>query len=441
MTAEQSASVSFATLDEWLAWQESLHSKDIKLGLERCRRVKERMALGPLAPTVVTVAGTNGKGSSVAMLASIWRAAGYRIGTYTSPHIHRYNERIRLHGRPVSDEAICTAFAQVEQARDDIALTYFEFGTLAAFSIFCQQELDIVILEVGLGGRLDAVNIVEPDIALIAAIGIDHVEYLGHTREAIGHEKAGIMRAAKPAVCSDPNVPDSVLRVARDLPTHLDVLGVSFRYVDEGSTWVWWSGETTLTDLPKPSLAGEYQLRNASGVVKVIDLLKERLPVSRAEIASGLVSVKLPGRFQRIRGSIELVLDVAHNPQAVNQLVLSLSALPPARRTHVLLGMLKDKDHTEIFRLLNSIADSYHLATLTDGRGATSETLHAALKTSASKSFPASTYDSVLAAYEGVMSQAEQGDRIVALGSFLVVSDVLARVESPAKAQDNETSS
>jgi len=424
-TSNSLPNVRLDSLDAWLSWQESQHVVDVELGLERCRWVADRMDMKRLAPIVVTVAGTNGKGSSVAMLESILRQAGYRVGTYTSPHLCVYNERIRIDGTPVSDQEICAAFAQVEFARAGTPLTYFEFGTLAALSLFSEAMLDIVILEVGLGGRLDAVNIIDADVALIATIGIDHTEFLGDTRELIALEKAGIMRKGKPAVCSDIDVASSIKRFAHELPTQLEILGNSYRYSDDGEYWSWWSGDTRRVELPKPSLIGDYQLGNAAGVLMVLEVLKDRMPVTDVEVARGLRHIDLPGRFQRVSGEVETILDVGHNAQAVDAFVRTLINLEP-RRTHVLLGMLDMKDHQSVIRLLAPIAHTWHLTSVISRKGASSDDLYDALKLVVGRSAVACTYDSVASGYRSIAATASPGDRIVALGSFLVVSEVLA---------------
>ncbi len=418
----------FTTLNEWLRWQESLHITDIELGLERCRVVADAMGLKAPAKTVVTVAGTNGKGSSVAMLDSIWRAAGYSVAKYTSPHLLRYNERIRVNGCEATDAAICAAFQRIELARGETPLTYFEFGTLAALTLFIEAEPDVVILEVGLGGRLDAVNIVDADVALIATIGIDHVEFLGADRESIALEKAGIMRAGKPAVCSDVDMPSSLSERAAELGVPLEVLGTTYRFSDDGSSWSWWCGNTAYAELPKPNLAGTYQLSNAAGVVRVVDLLSERLPVPAAALKRGLLDVELPGRFQRLPGSIETIVDVAHNAQAVTAFVSALRQQPAAPRTHVILGMLRVKDRESVIEALAPVADTWHLATVVARRGATSAELLESFRRVLGNGLKAETYDSVASAYRAVSAAAAPDDRIVALGSFLVVAEVVKSV-------------
>ncbi len=419
------------TLREWLAWQETLHAKDIELGLERCRAVAQRMHLLPLPCAVVTVGGTNGKGSTVAMLERVYREAGYRVAAYTSPHLLRYNERIKVMNQSASDAQICAAFAAVEAARGDIPLTVFEFGTLAALQIFRDAQLDLAILEVGMGGRLDAVNIVDADVAVIATLDIDHVEWLGHTREAIAREKAGIFRAARPAVCSDPAVPQSLLECARETSAELALLGHDFHFADRGARWSWWSVGARFDDLPKPSLSGSYQLRNASGVLKVVQCLQTRFPVNETVIARALASTELPGRFQRIPGEVELVLDVAHNAQAIENFVATLAALPAVTRTHVVLGMLTTKDHASVMQALAKVVTDWHLATVTSRHGATSAALLEAWRKFKLRA-AVQCYASVSEAYQGAWRAARPGERILVVGSFITVGEVLAAREAHA---------
>lgn len=425
--AETMIAPSTRTLAEWLAWQETLHTRDIELGLERCRAVARRMDLLPPPYPVVTVAGTNGKGSTVAMLERIFRAGGYRVAAYTSPHLLRYNERIRVMNEPASDACICAAFAAVEHARlaTGVPLTVFEFGTLAALEIFRDAQLDVAILEVGMGGRLDAVNIVDADVAVIATLDIDHVEFLGRTREAIAREKAGIMRAGRPAVCSDPQVPQSLQDVAREIGVPLDLLGVSYHFVDNGEDWSWWSGDEMYEHLPKPSLHGGYQLRNAAGVLQAVGRLAHRLPVTRAAIAEALSTTVLPGRFQRIAGPVEWVLDVAHNAQAIESFVTTLKALPVARTTHVVLGMLATKDHASVMQSLSRVVDHWYLGTVHARQGATAADLFATWRTLARRG-RADIYDSVRDAKLGAERAAVAGDRILVVGSFITVGEVLS---------------
>jgi len=411
-------------LADWLAWQAVLHPVEIDLGLERCSQVAERLKLLQPRYTVITVAGTNGKGSSVAMLDTAYRLAGYRVGTYTSPHLVHYNERIRLAGEPVADEVICRAFTQVEAARGEIPLTFFEFGTLAALVIFAEAAPEIAILEVGMGGRLDAVNMLDADVAVIATLDIDHVEWLGGTREIIAREKAGILRSGRPAVCSDPAVPASLLAYADEQAVPLALLGVDYHFSEQGERWSWWSGAVSLPDLPRPALSGSYQLRNAAGVLKVIDLLQSRHPVTGEQLADALARVRLQGRFQRFSGPVELILDVAHNAQAVGAFAANLAALPTVSRTHVVLGMLRTKDRVGVMRTLDPLVDRWHLATVDAARGASAAELHATWQ-SLPRRRPATCYESIAQAWRAACTEAAVGERILVIGSFLTVGDVL----------------
>jgi len=416
----------FRTLPEWLAWQESLHVREIDLGLERCRAVAERMKV--LAPryTTISVAGTNGKGSCVAMLDAMLSAANYRVGRYTSPHLIRYSERIRVAGEIAGDEVICEAFDRVDRARGEVSLTYFEFGTLAALDIFKRSAIDVAVLEVGMGGRLDAVNLIDADVALLATIDIDHVDWLGPDRESIGREKAGIFRHSRPAICSDPQPPRSVLQTAEQLGTPLAVLGREFDYEVGRDGWRWWGRSHRYDGLPPPHLHGAFQFQNAAGVLAVLEQLAHRCPVPRGAIECGLRSVELAGRFQVVPGPVTWILDVAHNPQSARVLAESLRALPPiAGRTHFFVGMLKDKDIGGVFAVLQGIADIWHLVTLSARRGASARQLHGHLQAQHVRQ-PVRLYEEIAHAYGDVKASAGAGDRVVVFGSFLTVAGVAA---------------
>lgn len=413
-----------SSLDAWLTWQERLHPAGIALGLERVRRVLDAMALGAAPFKVVTVAGTNGKGSSVAVVESIMRAAGYRTAAYYSPHLLRYNERIQLGGREVSDEVLCHAFEQVEAARGTTPLTYFEFGTLAALRIFYDARPDIAILEVGLGGRLDAVNVVDCDVALITGIGIDHGQWLGSDREQIGYEKAGIMRAGRPTVCSDPRPPDSLIAHARDLQVPLARLGDDYGYEADGSVWIWWCGTRRRTALPPPALHGAIQLQNAAGALMVVEHMNDALPVSQAPIREGLAAVTLPGRLQVLQGSPERILDVAHNPHAAGVLAAALRCLPCRGRTHAVFAMFKDKDMEGVARAMAEVVDVWHAASLSHERGAASPQLADCLSAAGIRN-PVRQYAGPEQAYLHALQAALPGDRVIVFGSFYTVAAVL----------------
>ena len=318
-------------------------------------------ALNPSAikPITITVAGTNGKGSCIAYLEAIYRAQGYKVGAYTSPHILKYNERIKIDGKPVADDLICKAFERIEQVRDQTSLSYFEFGTLAALDIFSRADLDIQLLEVGLGGRLDAVNIVEPDAAIISSIGIDHVAWLGETREKIGFEKAGIFRANVPAIIGDPNPPAALKQVADDKQAIFYAIVNDYGYAKQEDGWQWRFGNKQINQLPEPALKGEHQYRNASAVIMAINLLADKLPVAEQAIWQGLANVQLPGRFQLIDGIIPVLLDVGHNPEAVQTLVEYLQQNFPNRRIHAIFSMMKDKDIAEVLRIMDPVVTSW----------------------------------------------------------------------------------
>ncbi len=417
--------VSPRSLTDWLRWQECLHTHEIELGLERCRAVATRMGLLPPTYTVITVAGTNGKGSTVAMLERIYREAGYRVGAYTSPHLRRYNERIRVSNVMASDAQLCAAFEAVEAARLEIPLTVFEFGTLAALEIFRNSTLDIAILEVGMGGRLDAVNIVDANVAVIASLDIDHVEFLGASREQIAIEKAGIMRRDRPAICSDPNVPGTLVSAAAEAGAALALLGQSFHFERHVQHWTWWSGDCVRDRLPLPSLVGSYQLRNAAGVLKVIERLSARHPVGDAEICRALADTCLPGRFQRIVGDVEIILDVAHNAQAVEHFVATLCTLPRVTETHVVIGMLGTKDRSSVMQSLSKVVDCWHLASSNARQGASAAELQATWCTLARRG-SATTYASVVDALAGARAAASVGARLLVVGSFITVGEALA---------------
>jgi len=412
----------FENLHAWLSWQETLHPDPVDLGLARVGEVADRLGLTHSHATVITVAGTNGKGSSVALLDSIYRAAGYHTGVYTSPHLLAYNERIRYDGAAIDDASLVAAFEKIDAARGDISLTYFEFGTLAALDIFRSRKPDILLLEVGMGGRLDAVNIIDADAALVTSIGIDHSQWLGADRESIGREKAGVFRHARPAVCSDPQPPASLAITARTTGAAWYALGEQFSSKPTGETWTWAAGSQRLEQLPWPALAGRHQLDNAAGVLMVIELLQARCPVPAAAISAGLQSVELSGRCQVVPGPVQRVLDVAHNLDSARQLARFLRDNPVPGETWLVLGMLDDKDVAAFVAVLADFIDHWCLASLPGPRGLSSQQL----VERAGIAGKVEVFDSVTAANEFAARHAVTDDRIVITGSFLSVAEALA---------------
>jgi len=421
-----------ATLPGWLAYLETLHPKAIALGLDRVRAVHARLAAGIACP-VVTVTGTNGKGSTCAMLESILRCAGFSVGLYTSPHLLAYNERVRIDGTDATDDALIAAFDAVEDARvatrgadgAPVTLTYFEFGTLAALWLFARANLDALVLEVGLGGRLDAVNVVDPDVAVLTSVAIDHVDYLGPTREDIGREKAGIFRAGRVAVCADPAPPASVVATALSVGAQLLVIGRDYGYVNEGRQWRFRGPRGERFGLPVPALRGAYQLANAATALAVLDLLHARVPVSAGAVRDGLLAVSLPGRFQVLPGRPVTVLDVAHNPHAAHALADALADMGYFPETHAVLGMLADKDLGGVIAAMRPRVDHWHVATLPGPRGATGPRLREALVAAGVPPAAVRVHADVPEALAAARSVAAEADRIVVFGSFLTVAAAL----------------
>jgi len=418
----------FDSLKGWLDWQESLHPLAIDLGLERAAQVFHALNPDGVKPLTITVAGTNGKGSCIAYLEAIYRAQGYRVGAYSSPHILKYNERIKIDGKPVSDDLICEAFARIESVRGDTSLSYFEFGTLAALDIFRRSGLDVQLLEVGLGGRLDAVNIVDPDVSLITSIGIDHVDWLGATREAIGLEKAGIFRANTPAVVGDCDPPRSLLQCAADKDARLYCIDKDFGFKKQATTWDWFGGDRHISRLPEPGLKGEHQYRNASAVILAVEMLTKNLPVSDESIRFGLKNSRLLGRFQLINDKIPVLLDVGHNPEAVKTLLDYLAMNFPGKRIHAVFSMMKDKDIAAVLEIMNPVIYDWFFAPLANPRAAT-EPLMREIFSHSSATRVSFGYIGFAEAFNAAKNQAQADDLLLVFGSFFLVSDCLNEFE------------
>ncbi|MHB0984799.1 MAG: bifunctional tetrahydrofolate synthase/dihydrofolate synthase [Sulfuricella sp.] len=413
-----------STLAEWLGYLEQLHPKTIDLGLERVAEVKKRLKLNPAFP-LVSVAGTNGKGSTCAMLEAILLAAGYRVGLYTSPHLLRYNERVRINGAEAQDEDLCRAFAAVEQARGDISLTYFEFGTLAAVWLFCRAGLDAAILEVGLGGRLDAVNAFDADCALLTSVDYDHMDYLGESREQIGYEKAGIFRAGRPAICGEYDVPYSVTEHAEKIGAAMRCIGRDFGCDGvEQNQWRFSSRDGLRLTLPHPALRGAYQLGNASVCLAALEQLKARLPVAPDDIRRGLLEVTVPGRFQVLPGRPLRIMDVAHNPHAARALAANLRNMPPTGKTIAVFAMLGDKDIAGVVRAMKEQVDLWFVAGIGQPRGANAEDLLRVLEEVGLAS-RTQAFRTVAEAYRRACDKAADDDKIIIFGSFYTVAEAM----------------
>lgn len=422
------------SLSEWLEWQQTLHFSPIDLGLDRIRIVAENLDLLSLPFPVITVAGTNGKGSSTAMLQSIYQQAGYKTGVYTSPHLLRYNERIAIAEIPATDEQICEAFEAINQARGDISLTYFEFSTLAAAWLFVKEKVDLAIFEVGLGGRLDAVNLWDADVALITTIAIDHESWLGNNREDIAIEKAGIMRKGKPVICGDKNPPATILSEANRIGAELIQRDDDFSLAplkppnnskNIAPQWEWHDHRRRKSIiLPFPSLSGLFQLDNAANVITAITQLQQLLPVPLEALKKGLITTVLAGRLQIISTAPEVLVDVAHNPEAAEQLALYLQNHPISGKTIALFSALKDKDLAGIITPIKSLVKQWCVISLDDERGLTGVQLKTELEVLGINE-PIIVNNDFKKAMQDIINTLEYNDRVVVFGSFLLVSGVI----------------
>ena len=416
------------TLDDWLAHCEQLHPVAIDMGLERVKVVADRMGLQLKCP-VITVAGTNGKGSTCAMLESILRQAGYRTGVYTSPHLVRFEERLRIGGETVDAAELVASFVTVARARvenAEVSLTYFEFSTLAILDVMAHSNLDVAILEVGLGGRLDAVNIMDADCAVITSIDLDHMALLGDNRESIGFEKAGIMRAGRPVVVSDPVPPKSVLNRAKALGADLWQFGHDFNFSGDKQQWGWAGRGRRYSGLAYPALRGANQLVNAAGVLAALTALRDKLPVTAQAVRNGLAFVELPGRFQIIPGQPQLVLDVAHNPHSVAALAANLDAMGFFPTTHAVFGAMADKDLGPMLARVNPLIDKWYFTDLPTPRAESAANLQAKWRAQNTRTdVVCANFANPVTALQAAIDAAEPADRIVVFGSFYTVGGVL----------------
>jgi dihydrofolate synthase/folylpolyglutamate synthase len=422
------------TLDQWLEQIERMHSRPIDLGLERVREVFDRLGVS-LPGIKFVVGGTNGKGSTCAMLEAILLGAGYRVGCYTSPHLLRFNERARIDGQAVDDAALIEQFEIIEAARAGTSLTYFEFTTLAILRLFSRMPLDALVLEIGLGGRLDAVNIIDADCAILTSIDVDHADYLGESRERIGWEKAHIMRSGRPAICSDPQPPQSVIDHAADIGADLWLIRRDFNYAGDRQQWSYGGRRQRRNSLAYPALRGANQLLNASGVLAALEAVKASLPTSAQAVRRGFSLVELPGRFQVLPGRPAVILDVAHNPHAAAHLVRNLQSMGFFARTFAVFGMLSDKDIDAVIRHMQGAVDHWICCSLPGPRGSSAQDLAARLRAAGvedkvdARAGVDSSVVCVATAAQGLAlarSRAGDDDRIVVFGSFLTVADALS---------------
>lgn len=411
----------------WLDYIESLHPKSIEMGLDRVEMVAKRLQITPAFP-IISVAGTNGKGSTTAILERIYSTAGYRVATYTSPHFIQYNERISINHQSIEDEALCQAFAAVDQAREGIALTYFEVGTLAAMWHFTQCNIDVAILEVGMGGRLDAVNAFEPDCAIVTSIDLDHIAFLGNTREAIGFEKAGIYRTQKPAICGDNHPPKSLIAHAESIDADLLLINRDFHVKKMASGWEYRHENLSIT-MPALSLEGDFQLNNAACALRAVFALNEHLPVTHAQMCAAMQNLQLLGRFYRWCESPDIILDVAHNPQAAKSLAHNLHQHPCSGKTIGVVAMLADKDIKNVLIELLPHLSAWYIADSNHERGAQADVLKQHLN-GVVNAESITCFNSVSKALDAAYIDCAKNDRIIVFGSFYTVADALEFLQS-----------
>jgi dihydrofolate synthase / folylpolyglutamate synthase len=421
-----------SSLEQWLAYQTQVHPQAIDLGLDRLKQVLDRLGWRPPKVPVITVAGTNGKGSVSGYCASIMAAAGYRVGTFTSPHLRDYRERIRVHDRWVSAQELVSAFERIEAARGQVSLTFFEFNTLAALLVFEAAKLDAWVLEIGMGGRLDAVNVVDPDVAVVVSIGLDHQEYLGATLEAIAREKAGIFRRGRPAVLGSLDMPVVVEDTARGIGAALKRLGSEYTYVREDAAWQYRGSRWNLPHLPAPALVGDTQYANAATALAALEEIDMRLPISAAAVAQGLERVRLVARFQVIAparsGAPTWILDVAHNPAAARVLARNLRDLPSAGRTLAVCGILTDKDAAGVAAELRDCVDVWWCVSTEGERGRSGAALAETVRLEVAA--PVQAADSTPAGCAAALAHANPSDRILVFGSFHTVGPALDWLEA-----------
>jgi dihydrofolate synthase/folylpolyglutamate synthase len=427
-------------LDGWLQRIERLHDRPIEMGLARVREVAQRLALELRCPSIV-VAGTNGKGSTCAMLDSILRSAGYRVGRYCSPHLLRFNERALIDGSAATDHELIEQFEAVEGARGDVSLTYFEFTTLAILRLFSARRLDAAVLEIGLGGRLDAVNLMDAECSVVTSIGLDHADFLGSTRDSVAFEKAHVYRAGRVAICSDRSPPATLVEYARSIGADLRILGRDFEVIPfpqpGGSQrpqqqWTYRGPTIQRASLPIPTLRGQHQLRNAAGAIAALEALEGQLPVAQQAVREGLLRARIEARFQVLPGQPAVILDVAHNPQAAEALAQTLGEHPCPGRTHAVFAMLRDKDAAGVVAELKDRVDRWYLAATSGPRGMDARTLASIVRTDAAVAERFSCFESVREALTAARAAVGPDDRIIVFGSFVTVADAMRELQPGA---------
>ena len=410
-------------LTDWLGYIESIHPSTIDLTLERIKIVIERLNLDISFP-ILTVGGTNGKGSTCSILESIYREAGYKVACYTSPHFLNFNERIKIQTLAVSDEVICEAFSRIESAREDVTLTYFEYGTIAAMIIFSEAHVDVAILEVGLGGRLDAVNVFDADCAIVTTVDLDHMDYLGHTREAIGFEKAGIYRTEKTSICGDFDPPQSLIKHAELIHADLKIIGKDFGYEAHHDSFDFLIDSTFVMNLPLPKLQGDFQLANATNALMAVKAMEDKLPLTEISIQKGITLTLLPGRFQEVKKMPSLIFDVANNPQAARSLSHNLKTHVVPGKTIAVFSILKDKDIFGVINELNLDIDDWFIAEIQNERAASIENISNTIQ-KINPSAHIEAFKNIQEAYQFASKEVTRNDRIIVFGSFFTVADIM----------------
>jgi len=410
-------------LTDWLGYIESIHPSTIDLTLERTRIVIERLNLDISFP-ILTVGGTNGKGSTCSILESIYKEAGYKVACYTSPHFLNFNERIKIQTLAVSDEVICEAFSRIESAREGVTLTYFEYGTIAAMIIFSEAHVDVAILEVGLGGRLDAVNVFDADCAIVTTVDLDHMDYLGHTREAIGFEKAGIYRTEKTSICGDFDPPQSLIKHAELIHADLKIIGKDFGYEAHHDSFDFLIDSNFVMNLPLPKLQGDFQLANATNALMAVKAMEDKLPLTEISIQKGITLTLLPGRFQEVKKMPSLILDVAHNPQAARSLSHNLKTHVVPGKTIAVFSILKDKDIFGVINELNLDIDDWFIAEIQNERAASIENISNTIQ-KINPSAHIEAFKNIQEAYQFASKEVTRNDRIIVFGSFFTVADIM----------------